>query len=191
MILYVDETENEEYFIVTGLLLHSREHAEKAYKHFKKSISGWPIHAREKSILYTEFKSTILDRRYKRVKYKLLEALDEIGPYVIYSCFIKKGTVFTQEFKEETYLTLLSKIVASISDDISVVFDTFNKRDFEERISNRVLSYCNVQAVMSRDSQKDAGLQFVDNICSVIRLKKSEADIYNFFKYIESWVVEV
>lgn len=191
MILYVDETENEEFFIVTGLLLRSREDTQKAYKHFKKEISSFPIQAREKSILYTEFKSTILDRRYKRIKYKMLEALGEIAPCVIYSCYIKKGAVFTQAFKEETYLTLLSKIVACIDDDISVVIDAFNKRDFEERIEDRILSYPNVQAVMPRDSQKEAGLQFVDNLCSVIRLKKSETDTYDFFTYIEQWIIEV
>ena len=173
------------------MLLRSREDTQKAYKHFKKEISSFPIQAREKSILYTEFKSTILDRRYKRIKYKMLEALGEIAPCVIYSCYIKKGAVFTQAFKEETYLTLLSKIVACIDDDISVVIDAFNKRDFEERIEDRILSYPNVQAVMPRDSQKEAGLQFVDNLCSVIRLKKSETDTYDFFTYIEQWIIEV
>ena len=191
MLLFVDETENEDFFIVTGLLVSSREHADAAYKHFKKSISNIPIAPREKSILFTEFKSTILDRRYKRVKYKMLESLGEISPFVIYSCFIKKGNQFTQEFKEETYLTLLSKIVSTIDRDISVVFDSFNKKDFEDRIAERIMSYSNVQAVMARDSQKEPGLQFVDNICSVVRLNKTATDEYNFYSYIEQWVIEV
>lgn len=117
-----------------------------------------------------------------------LEAFGETAPCVIYSCYIKKGAIFTQDNKEETYLTLLSKIVASIDGDISVVIDAFNKQDFEERIKDRILSYYNVQVIMPRDSQKEAGLQFVDNLCSVIRLKKSGTDSYNFFDYIKDCI---
>lgn len=36
MILYVDETESEESFIVAGLLTDSKNATDLAYKHFKK-----------------------------------------------------------------------------------------------------------------------------------------------------------
>ena len=38
MILYVDETENNEYFILTGLLVDTEYNVELAYKKFKNSI---------------------------------------------------------------------------------------------------------------------------------------------------------
>ena len=36
MILYVDETENDNYFIVTGLLVNSKQTVDMTYKRFKK-----------------------------------------------------------------------------------------------------------------------------------------------------------
>ena len=40
-ILYVDETENEEYFIVTGLLVDSEAVLQLAYKRFKRKIESF------------------------------------------------------------------------------------------------------------------------------------------------------
>ena len=40
MILYIDETENEQYFIVTGLLMDSEYSAIKLYKSFKRDIEN-------------------------------------------------------------------------------------------------------------------------------------------------------
>ena len=191
MLLFVDETENEDYFIVTGLLVDSKEAASQAFKQFKKSVKNMPIPSREKTVLFTEFKSVLLDRKHKRIKLKMLEEINAINHAVIFSSYIKKGVYFTQTFKEETYITLLSKIVSSIEADISVIFDTFNKVDFQERILNRIASYENVQAIMPRDSQLEPGLQFVDNLCSVIRLHKSGKDEYDFYSQIENSVIEV
>lgn len=36
MILYIDETENDNYFIVTGLLVTSKQNVDMTYKRFKK-----------------------------------------------------------------------------------------------------------------------------------------------------------
>ena len=36
MVLYVDETENDDYFIVTGLLVNSQTDIINTYNHFKK-----------------------------------------------------------------------------------------------------------------------------------------------------------
>jgi len=191
MVLFVDETENSEYFIVTGLLVNSREDASIAYSHFKKSIMQIPIPKKKKAHIFTEFKSILLDRDFKKIKIKMLEEINNIEHCIIYSCHIKKGDYFSQEFKEDTYLTLLSKIVSSIKDDVSIVFDTFNKKDFEDRIVDRISSYKNVQAIMPRDSQKEPGLQLVDNICSVIRLYKANSDEYGFYKIISNFVKEV
>lgn len=191
MILYVDETENTDYFIVTGLLAESRGVVDDAYKRFKNSISNYPIVEREKKIVYTEFKSVLIDRRYRKIKERMLREIRNIHPCVIFSCFIKKGRIFNQEFKESTYLTLLSKIVSTISQDICVVYDAFNKRDFEEKIENRLMSYRNVQAVTARDSQTEKGLQFVDNLCSIIRRHEENSDSDDLFKIIEDLTVKI
>ena len=74
---------------------------------------------------------------------------------------------------------------------ISIIFDTFNKSDFEDRIIDRISSYGNVQAIMARDSQIEPGLQLVDNMRSILRLHKSDSDKYGFYPMIEKWVREV
>ena len=43
MILYVDETENEQYFILTSLLAPNRASVDMAYKHFKNRIKNLSI----------------------------------------------------------------------------------------------------------------------------------------------------
>ena len=43
MVLYVDETECEEFFIVTGLLVENASDVNDAYKRFKKNIKGFSI----------------------------------------------------------------------------------------------------------------------------------------------------
>ena len=85
-------------------------------------------------------------------------------------------------------MTLLSKIVSSTEKEISIIFDRFNKRDFEEAVVERISSYPHVQAIMPRDSQKEKGLQFVDNVCSVMRHNKSGTDEYGFFQIISKTV---
>lgn len=77
MVLYVDESENPEYFIVTGLLLNSREEAEHVYKRFKKKARSMPVSKRDRARVFTEFKSTILDRHYQKMKIKMIESIAE------------------------------------------------------------------------------------------------------------------
>ena len=43
MQLFVDETENESFFIVGGILVDSRESASATYKRFKRRIKEYPI----------------------------------------------------------------------------------------------------------------------------------------------------
>ena len=90
MVLYIDETENNSFFIVAGLLATSSEETENAYRKFKKSIKRMKIEDKYRSQVYTEFKSTLLDRRYKRIKIKMLESIAEIEPTIIYSVYQKK-----------------------------------------------------------------------------------------------------
>lgn len=190
MYLFIDETENNDFFIVTGLLVKSKEDVVSAYNHFKKSISNIPISSREKSILFTEFKATLLDRKYKKIKFKLLEELSYIKPIILYSCFNKKDLLFTQKIKEDTYLKLLSKIIMNINDRVNVIFDLFNKKDFEEKIINKMKKLKNIESINGIDSHLEEGLQFIDNLCSVIRLHKSNLDKYNFYAIIEKFIIQ-
>ena len=191
MILFVDETENDEFFIVTGLLIDSRETADIIFKRFKKKAYNMSVAKRDKARLFTEFKSTFLDKHYQRIKVKMIESLAEEEHRIIYSCFIKKNKSFPQNFKEDTYIAMVSKIVLNIEQDISIIFDSFNKEDFETRIIDRISTYSNVQAIMARDSQLEHGLQLVDNMCSIIRLHMSNTDDYGFYEMIKNWVTEV
>ena len=43
---------------------------------------------------------------------------------------------------------------------------------------------------MPRDSQLEPGLQFVDNVCSIIRQNLSEINKNNFYDLIKDWVKE-
>ena len=191
MVLSIDETENEEYFIVAGLLLDSKENIEDAYKSFKKKAKKMPVAKRDRAKLFTEFKSTILDKHYQRIKEKMLDSLLKVDRRIVYSCHIKKAASFPQNFKEDSYIALLSRIILSIEENVSVIFDGFNKRDFEERIVERMLLYGNVQDILPGDSQLEPGLQYVDNICSIIRIHKMNADSYDFYSKIKDWTIEV
>ena len=68
MVLYVDETENDDYFIVTGLLVNSQTDIINTYNHFKKRADKLKIAPKEKGKLFTEFKSTLLDNRFQKIK---------------------------------------------------------------------------------------------------------------------------
>ena len=191
MILYVDETGNDKYFIVAGLLVKSKQDVDLAYKKFKKKIRGFKISDKYKSRTFTEFKSTILDNDQQRLKIKMLEEIVAIDGSIIYSCYIKKNRDFNQILKESVYITLLSSIIGSLEEETTVIFDGFNKRDFEDKIVESASIVENVVEIYPKDSQSEAGLQFVDNICSVLRKNKSNDDPWNFYRIIKDKVVEI
>ena len=184
MILFVDETEFDNAFLVAGLLVNSREEANLAFKSFKNSIRNIRIPEKDKPIVYSEFKSTLLDRRYRKIKYKMLDSISEINPHIFYSCYSKKSKQFLQDEKEAAYIMLLERIASACNCDISIIFDTFNKRDFEERIINNLSKLEFVQAIMPQDSQKEAGLKYIDNICSVLRMHLTDSDENIFYEMI-------
>lgn len=66
MILYIDETENDDYFIITGLFAPSRFSVDEAYKHFKHRIKNFNLNNKTKEKVYREFKSVILDRNFQK-----------------------------------------------------------------------------------------------------------------------------
>ncbi len=191
MILFVDETENEEFFIVAGLLVNSKEDVELAYKKFKKSISGSHISSKVKQTLFTEFKAAQMDHHFQALKRKMLLEIMAFDNSIIYSCHIKKDAGFYQKKKEDVYILLLSRIVAELEEETDIIYDAFNKNDFEQRINTTIAPFMNVQSIKPMDSRLEAGLQFVDNVCSVIRLKKSEKDQYAYYEIIESRIKTV
>ena len=191
MTLFIDETEKDEYFIVAGLLVYSDPDVELAYKKFKNSIKGLRISDKAKSRMYVEFKSTVLDRCYQKVKIKLLENISAIDAEIVYSVYKKKNIKLYQSQKESIYITLISNIMNSLQDSTHVVFDRFGIPAFEERIKKLKIIYKNVDTISEADSQVVHGFQLADNICSTIRLHITKKDQYGFFKIIESKTREV
>ena len=191
MILYVDETENDSCFIVAGLLVKSEEQIRESYKKFKNRIKGIKIPSKYKAKVYTEFKSVKLDRDYSKIKYRMLEEIVDLEGSVIYSIHIKKSNKLNQVLKESVYITLLSSIVASLEEETTVVFDAFNKPDFESNIIRSVETIKNVKNIYPNDSQKESGLQYIDNICSVIRLYRSGEDQFSYYEIIKNMIIEV
>lgn len=191
MLLFVDETENNDYFIVTGLLVESQNDIDLSYGRFKKKAKNINISDKKKGQLFTEFKSTLMDRNYQKLKRAMLFELNAIEHYIIYSCHIKKDLSFTQALKEQVYINLLSKIVIGISCELEIIFDTFNKQDFEVKIIDVISSLPNVRSIKGCDSQKNPGLQFADNLCSTCRRHLDGSDTSNFFDVIKENVKEV
>ena len=107
-----------------------------AYKRFKKRIKSFNIREKFRSRLFTEFKSTLLDNTYPRVKERMICEILSLEGMIIYSCFVKKDVHFNQELKESVYITLLSKILGEIKSNTFVLFDSFGKKDFPFSISN-------------------------------------------------------
>ena len=93
MILYVDETENDHYFIVTGLLVTSQKSIHEAYKQFKKKVKTMPLKPKIKEKIFIDFKPTILDREFQKIKVKMLEEIMQINNQIIYSCYVKKRVI--------------------------------------------------------------------------------------------------
>lgn len=110
----------------------------------------------------------------------MLEHIDSLNYSVIYSVYKKDGNKFNQDIKERIYLQLLNNIVLNIDEQIDIIFDTFNKKDFEEKIINSIKLNHNVLSIIQQDSRLEFGLQFIDNICSVIRLHidRKESTLY-------------
>lgn len=190
MILFIDETEDDDYFVVTGLLVPSRESVTVAYKQFKKKVNMMKLKPKIKEKLCNEFKSTILDKEFQKIKVKMLEEIMKIDNKIIYSCYIKKEGHFNQIKKEEQYIELLNNIVSSINEEIEIIFDAFNKKDFEQNIINQISLNTNIFKIEPRNSFDEPGIQFVDNLCSVIRLSCLEQK-NNFYSIIKENVIRV
>lgn len=191
MILYVDETEHEEYFIVAGLLADTEHAVESAYKSFKKSVANYPLKNDAKQRIFLEFKSTLIDKRFQKIKDKMLHEIRDLNGVIIYSCYVKKRKNMKQALKESVYITLLSNIINSIEEPTDIIFDEFKKNDFEDTIVDTFSDFDNVKSITPFDSQQMAGLQFADNICSVIRMHLTDQDTNEYYSIIEDLIRNV
>lgn len=72
-----------------------------------------------------------------------------------------------------------------------IVFDSFNKKDFESRIKKRISEMENVIRIQPANSELVPGIMFIDNLCGVLRLKECGEDINHFYEIIEHIVVDV
>ena len=192
MLLFVDETENEQYFIVVGLLVNSEESINLAYKRFKNSINHYPLPNKTRSKLYSEFKSVLLDRNYHKIKEQLLLEVLKTNGTVYYSLYEKKTKNFNQSLKEKIYLRLLNRMVAGIQyDNVEIIFDKFGINDFENKIVQEISKYAIISKIHPEDSQIYSGLQFVDNIASVIRLHLSNMDEHQYYRIVETMIIQI
>ena len=192
MVLYIDETENEQYFIVAGLLAASKEQVVNAYKRFKKHIKGFTMPAKYKAKVFTEFKSHWLDNEYQGIKRKMLYAIcamDDVQ--ILYAAYKKDKQIFDQKTKESVYIQHLTSIVRTIASPASITFDAFGKKDFEDRIVSIVGSLDNAESIAPADSQLEPGLQFIDNICSVIRLHISSDPRDRYYEMLDPLIVRL
>ena len=190
VILYIDETEFDDFFIVAGILTTSKKDTDNTYKKFKKKVKNMPLSPREKEKVFTKFKSTLLDKKYQRIKIHMLEHINKLNYQIIYSVYLKKGVKMNQEIKEKEYIKLLNNIINDIDQDIDIIFDSFNKKDFHKKIIENISLNKNVHSIIPQDSRLEYGLQFVDNICSSIRLFKTNSNL-TFYEYIEKNTKEV
>ena len=83
MMLFIDETESKTLFIVAGLLIKSRQDVESAFRKFKKKASRLRIPQKAKSNLFKEFKSTLMDSDYTKLKKELMDQILLCEPSII------------------------------------------------------------------------------------------------------------
>ena len=73
----------------------------------------------------------------------------------------------------------------------SIIFDSFNKPDFEQRIVDTISQFHYVQNIKPCDSRRESGLKLVDNICSVVRLHICNSDSELYYDVISDSIKEV
>ena len=190
MILYVDETENVEYFILTGLLLESEKVAKDIYYSFKRKANGYKMPENLKAKLYTEFKSTLMDEKFPTLKKKMIEEIKAVDNLIIYSIYVKKDKRLEKDLKFDLYTRMLSKIIESVGQDLDIVFDKCSNNSVDEFITKTISKVQNVNSIKAADSQLTPGLQLVDNICSIIRRKYTNSDINGHYELIASNIKE-
>lgn len=121
-----------------------------------------------------------MDRNYQRIKKRMLEEILNLNCVVLYSYYKKTEPNINQILKQSIYITLLSNIIAALEESTIVIFDGFGLEEFENVIIRSTKIYPFVDDIRPGDSQQEPGLQFVDNLCSVIRrhISINEKDLF-------------
>ena len=185
MILYIDESFYTNYFIVGGLLAKNDYIVKETSKQFRKHAKSFPMKEKERRKVFTEFKSIWIDDSYPMLKRYMLKHISNIDGKILYASYFLNGKIIDQSEKEDLYIKLLTSIVKSINEDIAIYFDSFGKRDFDEKIINKISVLGNVIICENKDSLNSKGIQFADNICSVIRKHLSDND-NNYYDLISN-----
>ena len=145
--LFIDESIDEKYYVVGGILTNSENDLLLVYNQFKKQILNMPLTNKQKRNITTEFKSTLLDKTYPQIKKKLLYKVNSFNCNVIYSYKVLEEKI-NKEINESTYIELLTNIVNTIDDDVTVItFDNFSNAKLEDRIINTISKLKNVKSI--------------------------------------------
>ena len=189
--LFIDESIDEKFYVVGGILTDSESELLLVYNQFKKQVLNMPLTNKQKINITTEFKSTLLDKTYPQIKKKFLYKVNTFNCDVIYS-YKTLNEKLNKDISETTYIELLTNIVRSINDDVIVItFDNFSNVRFENRIISTIGNLKNVKSIKKDYSYNNKGLQFADNVVGVIRRKLSDTDNNGFFDIISNKIVEV
>lgn len=189
--LFIDESIDSKYYVVGGVLVNKENDLLFVYNQIKRQILNMSLTDKQKKMITTEFKSTILDRTFPLIKRKFLYKLNAIDCNVIYSYKEIKQT-FNKEYNESTYIDLLTNIVNYINDDVLIVtFDNFSNTKFEDKIIKTIGSIPKVKSIKTDYSYNNKGLQFADNVVGVIRRKLNNNDPNEFYDIISNKVIQL
>lgn len=189
--LFIDESIDSKYYVVGGVLVNKENDLLFVYNQIKRQILNMSLTDKQKKMITTEFKSTLLDRTFPLIKRKFLYKLNAIDCNVIYSYKEIKQT-FNKEYNESTYIDLLTNIVNYINDDVLIVsFDNFSNTKFEDKIIKTIGSIPKVKSIKTDYSYNNKGLQFADNVVGVIRRKLNNNDPNEFYDIISNKVIQL
>ena len=189
--LFIDESYDQNVFIVGGIVTSKEEEITRTYNKLKKHLKKIPLTRKQKLKLMNEFKSIILDRSFPKIKGVLLTYLKNANIDIIYSNK-KISSNLKQEKKEKIYLKLLKNIINHINDDIVIfTFDSFNNPHFNSEIEKEIKELKNVKEVLCMNSYDSKGLQFADNVVGTIRRHISGIDVNNDYGIISNKVISV
>jgi hypothetical protein len=188
MYIYIDETEDKDYFVVGGILVEEENTLTSIHKRITKIIKRQKYSAKTKSLLLTELKDYQLNKSYRILKRTVLNELAGSGSYY-YSLYIKKKH-FKQVDKEKMYIRLLKEIASKIDSKINIVYDEFRLQRFHNNIEVELIKLDNVISIESGNSQSNKSLQFADIICGTIRRYHQDQDT-EMFNLIKNKVIDI
>ena len=191
-ISYIDETETDEYFIVCALTVESDLELEESFKSFKKKTRNLmsKSNRRKKGIVFEEFKSKEIDEQFPSVKRAMLNHIDLLDCSITYSYQKKSQLEIKFQEKKKLYITAIHEALDIIVKPKHVVFDNFKNKKFEQEIIDSFITDEKVLSITPGDSKVYSGLEYVDNICSVIRHRISNNDKYNYYYLIEDKIIK-